>query len=1113
MTLPLEQAQNMVDALQESGRIQNLFAQSHAKYVLHEVNEVAENFPAFDNQLEDKVTFTAYALLAAGCSMLEQEVITEGVAQLENAASLLQNAHRPFAAESRESSFHVLVSAMAFYAAGHYSRAFVSIRQVESITEIAGMIAAFIRKDTTSLIQGMYNVLLQDRSDFEDQVDLDEWVITVAVARSLASVSEYIFTGNQDFLNEADQTLQDASLIALLGLSPAHWWIVRLLRLMFGNLNASSLWKNLPPFFDPDSSNQLNQYIRLLAFSKPPIVELWSSQLEALELALNPGNRGGIINLRTSAGKTRVAELAILQTLSSDPQAKIIYLAPFRSLAFEIERTLSASFSPLGFQVSHLYGGSRVSSVDTELVLESSITIATPEKARTLFRAFPEFFTNVKLIIIDEGHLIGDSERYVKNELFIDHLRMFAKSGGARILLLSAVLPNPNELAEWIAGDPKAVATSVWKPSAERFGLLRWNGSRVRIDWLGEVESFNPSFVTAKPLGFGRRKNPFPNSKNEAIAATAIRLMSIGPVLIFTGRANSVPTLAKAVLLGLGEKPEAHPWPKHEWQVFETTCNEELKPDAIELKAARAGVICHSNRLTTQARLAMEILMRSKSPKIIIATTTLGQGVNVGVSSVIVATPYIGRDPIDNRDFWNICGRAGRAYVDGEGKILYAIDDVKTKQRTDWHIKKDENLAKQYFNYDSPDRVESGLLYVINLLRRVAERSGVFFDILIELVANNNFEKLGDNKEAFERVLDLLDDELLALHEDRAVNPVDDDRVEWVDQAFQESLAVIQARTNNDQSNTDDVISFLRARTASILQRIPDSSSRKIIVTSSLPLSAAISAYRDLDLFRTLVDEYLQSDMSLSPLVATVQKIEAWVRANASAITYNIPEELRLDALREQWLGGVGLRELIEKDPGASSICKDLYGYQLPWLVHALSQKLDKIVEPERANALSSIALLIEIGVPTDLAARIFLAGIRSRVAAVELSQLNVPFGLTISSVRDNLRNPSFINSLISQVSSETTVWLNLLLTDKFRQKITIPSFSPLKFKKPIDLDSLYTRTFEDNLFLCSLDGTKKMRVKISDKRPFDQIADDPRFVFIRNNDSWELTSRDPRIE
>lgn len=1001
---------------------------------------------------------------------------------------------------------------MAFYAAGQYSRAFVSIQQVEDTTETASIITSFIRKDTTNLIQGLNRILLLDRLDFEDQADLDEWVITVAIARSIASVLEYVFTGTPDLLDEADQTLQDASLIATSALSPAHWWIVRLLRLMFGNLGDASLWKTLPPFFDPEAANQLSRYIRLLAFSKPPIIELWASQLEALQLALNPTNRGGVINLRTSAGKTRVAELAILQTLTSDPHAKVVYLAPFRSLAFEVERTLSASFSWLGFQVSHLYGGSRVSSVDTELVSESSITIATPEKARSLFRAFPELFENVKLIIIDEGHLIGPSERLVKNELFIDHLRLFSQSTGARILLLSAVLPNPQELAEWITGDPGAVVTSLWKPSAERFGLLRWNGKRVRIDWLGKVESFNPSFVEAKPLGFGKRRNPFPNNKNEAVAATAARLMSIGPVLIFTGRANSVPTLAEAVMLALGTKPEPHSWPEQEWKVFESTCTEELEPEAVELEAARVGVICHSNRLTTQVRLAMEVLMRSYPPKIIIATTTLGQGVNIGVSSVIVATPYTGKDPIDKRDFWNICGRAGRAYVDGEGKILYAIDDVRTKSRTDWHITKDENLAKQYFDSGSPDRVESGLLYVINILRQIADRSGVSFDVLIELVANNDFGRLAEQEELFEAILDLLDDELLALHEDMSVNLSDDASVEWVDQAFRESLAAIQARDDGAQSNTEDVIRFLQARAASILERIPDPSTRKAVVASSLPLSVAIKAHGDLDLFRTLADEYLQSDMSLSSLITTVQKIESWARANASSVTDEMPEESKLDNLREQWLGGVGLRELIEKDADASSICKDLYGYKLSWVIHAISQKFDKAVEVDRVSALSLIALLVEIGVPTELAARIFLAGIRSRAAAVELARLGVKFGSSLSLVSDNLRNPDFTKALITRVSPETAVWLNLILAEKSRQRISAPSFAPFRLKQRIDVDTLYSRTFEDNVFLCSLDRTKKVRVKSSDKIPFDQITDDPRFVFTQKNGVWKLISRDPKI-
>ena len=558
MPIPLERARAMLAEF-ETTQVANLFAQAHAKHVLYEVRELPSNFPTFDPNLDDKVTFAGYGLLAAGCSIVEQGDRGTGASALERGASLLQYVHSPLTTESRESAFHVFVAAMAFYAGGHYSRAFVAMRAVEEQTMAARIISAFLRKETSPLIERLNAVLLRDAPQFDDQADLDEWAITLAIARAVAVTVEFTFIGTADVLILADEQLRDAAVVAANGGHPAWWWVVRLLRLMIADLGDASPWRVLSPHFGPDSEDALRRYVRLLAFAARPVTELWASQRAALPLALDRTNRGAVINLRTSAGKTRVAELAILQTILAEPTARIFYLAPFRSLALEVEQTLSATFRWMGYGVSHLYGGSRASSVDTELASESTITIATPEKARGLFRAAPEFFGNVKLLIVDEGHLIGPSERYVRNEVFIDHLRRLARATNTRVLLLSAVLPNPQELAEWITGDPTAVASSSWKPSAERFGLLRWNGSRVRIEWQGEVPSFNPSFVESRPLGFGRRRKPFPCDKNEAVAATAVRLSAVGPVMIFTGRAVSVPTLVEAVLLAGGRESALRP--------------------------------------------------------------------------------------------------------------------------------------------------------------------------------------------------------------------------------------------------------------------------------------------------------------------------------------------------------------------------------------------------------------------------------------------------------------------------------------------------------------------------------------------------------------------------
>ena len=1053
MPIPMPQARAILAELQ-TPRLANLFAQAHAKHVLHEVRELPSNFPAFDPNLDDKVTFAGYGLVAAGCSVIEQGDRATGAVALERGASLLQYVHGPLANASRESGFHAFVAAMAFYAAGHYSRAFVGIRAVEEQTVAARIIAALLRKDITALIDRVNEGLLRDPPPFEDQAGVDEWAITLAVARAAAVTLEFTFTGAADALSFADEQLRDASIVASTGRHAAWWWVVRLLRLMIGDLGDASPWRVLPPYFGPEGGDALGRYVRLLAFSTRPVTELWSSQRAALPLALDRTNRGAVINLRTSSGKTRVAELAILQTLLSEPTARILYLAPFRSLAVEVEQTLSATFAWLGYGVSHLYGGSRVSSVDTELAAGSTITIATPEKARALFRAAPELFANVKLLVVDEGHLIGPSERYVRNELFIDHLRSLARATGARVLLLSAVLPNAQELAEWVTGDPNAVASSTWKPSAERFGLLRWNGSRVRIDWQGEVSSFNPSFVEAKRVGFGRRRKPFPSGKNEAVAATAVRLSAIGPVMIFTGRAVSVPTLAEAVLLALGETPQDHAWPEHEWRVFQAVCQEELSPDAIELRAARAGVVCHSNRLTPQVRLALEHLMRSKPARIIVATTTLAQGVNVGISSVIVATPYIGKKTIDKRDFWSICGRAGRAFVDGEGKILYAIDDT----GEGWQIRKDEALARSYFAAGVGDRVESGLLFVVRLLRRIAGQAGVPFEVLLELAANNDFSRLGDRAKNFEAICDLLDDELLALHVDPAVNPGAGEPAVWVEQVFRASLAALQARSGASETGTEDVVAFLRARADSALHRVPQSA-RRAVVSSGLPLSVALRAHANLDVFRGVADSYNAAGETPPALAAAVRVIEEWARSNAGAVTGDVPDATKLDSVREGWLAGVGLQALSALETDVKAVARDFYGYELPWIIHAASQQVRAAEDSARADTLAKIALLVELGVPTDLAARIFLAGVRSRAAATELAALDVAFGSSVAEISRTLQRAVFADQLRPLVSGATADWLQLMVEDAgHRRRDPVPECQRFTVSGAGDVDVLHAR-------------------------------------------------------
>lgn len=1111
MSLPVQNARQLAQSMQAVG-IKNLIAKSKAKQVLREVNEIPEHFPKFESDLDDRVTFIAYGGLAAGCSLIEMGEAVEGHAELYAAAEILESAHRTEVGKEPTSALHCLIGAMAFYACGQYSRAFVLIRKVEEVTSSAAIIAAFLKKDRSRLISKLNSVLLAQTPEFDeldDQNQFNDWALTMCMARAVSLITEHAISGQQELLASADAVVYDAMLISEGGSNASFWWQFRLLRLMLKGYADGSLWSVLPPYFGVGGAAQVESYVRLLAFQTPPVTELWKSQTSALHLALNSQNRGGVINLRTSAGKTRVAELAILQTLKADPQAKVLYLAPFRSLAFELERTFSKTLSPLGYHVSHLYGGSRFSGVDRELVNEGHITIATPEKAKAMLRAEPELFASVKLVVIDEGHLLGENERNVRNELFLEHLRLLANHYGARILLLSAVLPNAEDLAAWVGGDVGALIKSDWKPSAERFGTLRWRTSGVSIEWLGTERCFNPHFVEFKQVPKSTTKTrAFPANKTEAVAATAVRLAELGPVLIFAGQARWVPSMAKAVLLAIGQGAPTHPWPETEWKIFEAVCKEELGDNAFELATARLGVICHSNSLPPQVRISVEKLIAKYPPKIIVATTTLGQGVNIGISSVIIATPSIGQQQISKRDFWNICGRAGRAFVDGEGKVLYAIDMTKK----DWQIRSAEERAKYFFDRSHLDEVESGLLQLVSYLLKVASSAGISFEVLLEMVANNSFDSLKEHKTDAEAVLDWIDDQLLALH---LAYTGDDPNstANWVDDAFRDSLAAIQERRSNQTDEEKHLLGFLKARAEGVLRKTPPEA-RRAIIASGLPLSVGLATFSQLSVFREMVDRYLNSDFDEAALNTFVLEFESWARGNATSIVEAMPSEERLGAIRPQWLRGDSLRAIVETSgTEATDICSDLYGYKLPWLFHAVAQNLDKGGEENRIEALSKVSLLVELGLPTEAAAKVFLAGVRSRAAAVELSQYVTNPTASISGVRMALLDADIVAALSATISASTLEWLQLLSSEHGPQKVAYPRCTRFSLNTPEHVDALHVRKYDPDgrVYLCSTDARFKFAVASSDDMPFNKLADDPRFIFLRDGEAWVQQSRDPR--
>ena len=405
MSIPTNYATKLLNSLSQR-RVENIIAQVDARRILQEVKELVENYPSFDPTLTEKATLIAYTILSCGCSIVENDDgdTREGLIALERAGKVLSDtfSFNPYEAENRD--FSLLIAGLSLYAAKQYSRAFIVLKDVGSDFQVGQIIISFIKKNFKSLISLTDNVFFSSPPEQADLLSVDEWVISHEIARCFFIVMDFIHTGNEGNFTIINDILGKLLLLCLEDNLTLYWLIIRLLKIILSTFQDSSLWSVLPPLLPAKFIT--GKYIRLLGNFKPSVVEMWPSQTDSLPLAVGENN-GAIINLRTSGGKTRVAEVTILKTLSRYITSKVLYLAPFRSLAFEIEQTLNKTFAPLGITVSQLYGGSTANVTDFELIRQSQIIIATPEKAKALIRCGSGIETDIKLIIIDEGHLLG----------------------------------------------------------------------------------------------------------------------------------------------------------------------------------------------------------------------------------------------------------------------------------------------------------------------------------------------------------------------------------------------------------------------------------------------------------------------------------------------------------------------------------------------------------------------------------------------------------------------------------------------------------------------------------------------------------------------------------
>ena len=107
--------------------------------------------------------------------------------------------------------------------------------------------------------------------------------------------------------------------------------------------------------------------------------------------------------------------------------------------------------------------------------------------------------------------------------------------------------------------------------------------------------------------------------------------------------------------------------------------------DSLLYKVLLKGCAYHHSALPLSIREEIEDAIRRGAIKVVAATTTLAQGMNFPIATVIfqgMTVPAGGYSrSMSPSEFWNIAGRAGRALVDKEGHVIAVCNDEKQESQ------------------------------------------------------------------------------------------------------------------------------------------------------------------------------------------------------------------------------------------------------------------------------------------------------------------------------------------------------------------------------------------------------------------------------------------------
>lgn len=395
-----------------------------------------------------------------------------------------------------------------------------------------------------------------------------------------------------------------------------------------------------------------------------------------------------IVFAPTSSGKTFVAEMAAMRQVERGRKA--VFLVPTKALAEEAYARLHAVYSPLGLRV---VGATRERTSDDARIAAGRFDLAVMvyEKFKAFLVVAPELPALLGAVVVDELQILGDRERGAVADLLLTKLARLPHP--VQLVCLSAVLGENARLGGWLACDylawrerPVELREGVWNAADGRFAYREANTARDGNERLAsalpgcghgvEEDAFRAPAETGDHLlpATGDVVRELVERGEQVLVFVPTRHMSRAWAYRFASQLNL--DAAADALDRLGSHEESH--------------SRELLGQCLERSAA-----FHNADLPHDLRALVEEQFNAGNLRVLVATSTLAQGVNLACRNVISVPVMLsggeltGRPvfvPLSRQRFRNQGGRAGR-FGRGEafGRSILVAHDAAAAERLARH--------------------------------------------------------------------------------------------------------------------------------------------------------------------------------------------------------------------------------------------------------------------------------------------------------------------------------------------------------------------------------------------------------------------------------------------